>query len=201
MVRTFLGGLVGGVILFVMGFIFWATPLGEIPYSQAGDPESAAIQLALNQNLTATGTGAYVIPATRSAEGAIHYAQGPIATVFFNTQGYSPDDTTMLLPGFIAALVAGLLMAFGLAAVGGGGRGFAGTARLVVLFSLGFCVWEYLATPIFNHFGWTYWIYSFVAEAVSLILAGLVIARWFLPGAPDVVEPVAAPADAPVTED
>jgi hypothetical protein len=191
MIRTFLGGLVGGVILFVMGFIFWATPLGEIPYSAVGDSESAAIQLVLNQNLTSTGTGAYVVPGSKTAPSAILYAQGPIATIFFNTQGYSPDDTAMLLPGFIAALIAGLLMAFGLAAVGGGGRSFAGTARLVVLFSLGFCVWAYLASPIFNHFGWTYWIYSFVAEAVSLILAGLVIARWFLPGAP---EAVAAPA-------
>jgi hypothetical protein len=199
MVRTFLGGLVGGVILFVMGFIFWATPLGEIPYSRAGDPQNAAIQLALNQNLTPTGTGAYVVPMTQSPQGAILYAQGPIATVFFNTQGYSPDDMSMLLPGFIAALVAGLLMAFGLAAVGGGGRSFAGTARLVVLFSLGFCVWEYLASPIFNHFGWTYWIYSFVAESASLIFAGLVIARWFLPRAQEAAPAAAAP-EMPATE-
>ena len=183
MVRTIIGGLVGGLILFVMGFIFWATPLGDIPFSEVGDPQNAAVQLALNQNLTPTGTGAYVIPATRTAQGAILYAQGPIATVFFNTQGYSPDDTTMLLPGFIAALIAGVLMAFGLAAVGGGGRSFASVARLVVFFSLGFCVWEYLATPIFNHFGWRYWIYAFVAESASLILAGLTIAKWFLPRA------------------
>ena len=138
-------------------------------------------------------------PTTRSPQGAILYAQGPIATVFYNTQGYSPDDMSMLLPGLITAMIAGVLMAFGLAAVGGGGRSFAGVARLVVLFSLGFCVWEYLATPIFNHFGWTYWIYSFVAEAVSLILAGLVIARWFLPRAYQSA-PAAAPAEAPATE-
>src|SRR4051812_42316740 len=118
MVRTFLGGLVGGVILFVMGFIFWATPLGELPYSSAGDPQNAAIPLARNQNLTSTGTGAYVVPMTKSPQGAFLCAQRPIATIFFNTQGYSPDDMSMLLPGFIAALVAGLLMAFGLAAVG-----------------------------------------------------------------------------------
>ena len=196
MIRTFIGGLVGGIILFVMGFIFWATPLGEIPYSHAPDAQNAAVQLALNENLTPTGTGAYIIPNHASAQGAVLYAQGPIATVYFNTTGYSPDDMTMLLPGFIAALVAGLLMAFALAAVGGGGRSYAGTARLVVLISLGFCVWSFLATPIFNHFGWRYWIYAFVAESVSFILAGLVIARWFLPGAP--VETAAeAPADAP----
>jgi len=183
MVRTIIGGLVGGVILFVVGFIFWATPLGEIPFNHAGDAQGAAIQLALNQNLSRTGTGAYVIPNPTSAQGAVGYGQGPIATVYFNTMGYSRDDMSMILPGLVMALIAGLLMAFGLAAVGGGGRSFGGTARLVVLLSLGFTVWEFLATPIFNHFGWRYWIYAFTAESVSLILAGLVIARWFLPRA------------------
>jgi len=200
MIRTFIGGLVGGIILFVTGFIFWATPLGEIPYSHAPDTQNAAVQLALNENLTPTGTGAYIIPSHASAQGAVLYAQGPIATVYFNTTGYSPDDMTMLLPGFIAALVAGLLMAFALAAVGGGGRSYAGTARLVVLISLGFCVWSFLATPIFNHFGWRYWIYAFVAESVSFIFAGLVIARWFLPPGPCVVAEEAVVTGEPPAE-
>lgn len=181
MVRTVIGGLVGGIILFVVGFIFWATPLGEIPYSKADDAQNAAVQSALAQNLSRSGTGAYIIPAHNSAAGAVLYARGPIATVHFNTRGYSPDDMSMILPGFITAVVSGLLMAFGLASVGGGGRSFAGVARLVVCFSLGFTVWEFLGSPIFNHFGWGYWIYAFIAESVSLILAGLVIARWFMP--------------------
>lgn len=184
MIRTILGGLVGGVILFVAGFIFWGTPLGEIPYSKADEAQNAAVQLALAQNLTPGGTGTYIIPAHTSAAGAVLYAQGPIATVHFNTQGYSPDDMSMLLPGFLFALASGLLMAFGLAAVGGGGRRFSEVAKLVVLFSLGMTLWTILALPVFNHFGWGYWIYSFVAESVGLILAGLVIARWFLPAAP-----------------
>lgn len=124
------------------------------------------------------------------------YAKGPIAMVDFNTKGYSPDDMGMLLPGFILAAVTGLLMAVGLSAVGGGGRAFAPVARLVVCMSLGFTVWEFLATPVFNHFGWGYWIYAFVAESVSLILAGLVIARWFLPRGPR----AAAGSEAPATE-
>jgi hypothetical protein len=195
MARTFIGGLVGGIILFVVGYIFWATPLGEIPFKTAGDAQNAAVQTALAQNLTQTGTGTYIIPAHKTAQGAVLYAQGPIATVEFNIRGYSPDDISMILPGFIVALISGLLMAFGLAAVGGGGRSFAGMARLVVLFSLGFTVWEFLGTPIFNHFGWGHWIYAFVAESVSLILAGLVIARWFLPRSH-----AAAVAPAPATE-
>jgi hypothetical protein len=179
MIRTVIGGLVAGIIIFVVGFIFWATPLGELAYSKADDAQNAAVQASLAQNLTASGTGTYIIPNHNSAAGAVLYARGPIATVHFNTRGYSPDDMSMILPGFIVAVVAGLLMAFGLAAVGG--RSFGDLARLVVCFSLGFTVWEYLGSPIFNHYGWGFWIYAFIAESVSLILAGLVVARWFIP--------------------
>ena len=52
MIRTVLGGLVGGVIMFVTGFVFWATPLGEIPYLRASEPNNAALQIALAQTLT-----------------------------------------------------------------------------------------------------------------------------------------------------
>jgi hypothetical protein len=202
MIRTIIGGFVGGIIMFLVGYIFWATPLGEIPYLHAGDPQSTAVQLAMQQNLGPTGTGAYIIPNYLTASGAGQYSDGPIATVHFNTQGYSRDDLSMILPGFISAVVAGLLMAFGLAAVGGGGRRFASSARLVVLFSLGITVWVILAQPIFNHFGWRYWIYSYVAESTGLILAGLVIARWFMPAARAEAAPVpAAEPEAPATED
>jgi hypothetical protein len=181
MVRTLIGGLVGGLIIFILGYVFWATPLGNIPFSHASDAQAAAVQTSMAQNLTPTGTGTYKIPDPRTREGASGYTNGPIAIVDYNTKGFAPEDMSMLLPGFIVSVVSGLLMAFGLASVGGGGRGFTGVARLVVLYSLGFTVWEFLGTPIFMHFGWGYWIYAFVAESVSLIVAGLVIARWFLP--------------------
>jgi hypothetical protein len=181
MVRTLIGGLVGGIIIFVMGFIFWGSPLGAIPFSHAGDPQAAAVQTSLAQNLTTGGSGTYLIPDPRTREGAELYAKGPVATVSYNTAGFAPEDMSMLLPGFILACVAGLLIAFGLASAGG--RSFADDARLVVLFTLGFTVWECLTNPIFMHADWRFWIYSFVAESISFILAGLVIARWFLPTA------------------
>ena len=83
MIRTVIGGLVGGIILFVMGFIFWATPLSELAFAKAGDAEGAAVQSALAQNLTKTGTGTYEIPMPHAA-GHVLYGKGPIATVHFN---------------------------------------------------------------------------------------------------------------------
>ncbi len=195
MIRTLLGGLVGGVILFLTGFIFWATPLGEIPYVRAGEPQNAALQIALAQNLTPTGTGAYMIPEHRnSAAGTVLYGTGPIAVIHFNQNGFPTEDSSMIVSGFVAAVIAGLLMAFALGATGA--ASFAARARLVVCFSLAVTLWTILAQPIFNHFGWGYWIYSFIAESTGLILAGLVIARWFVaaPAAVAAAEPE-APAE------
>ena len=188
--RTLVGGIVAGIILFVVGFIFWATPLGGLAYKTAPDAQGAAVQLALAQNLTQTGTGAYIIPAHETAQGAVLYGQGPVAVVHFNTSGYSPDDISMILPGLVMALVSGMLIALGLAVLAGN-RNFAERARLVIFLSVGITVWTILAQPIFNHFGWGFWVYSFFAETTALIIAGLVVARWFIP------HTSAAPADAP----
>ena len=200
MVRTLIGGLLGGLIIFVMGYIFWATPLGDIPFTHASDAQQAAVQTSLAQNLAQNGNGTYKIPDPRSRDGASAYTRGPVAMVDYNNAGFAPDDMGMILPGFVMAEITGLLMAFALASVGGGGRAFGPVARLVVLYTLAFTAWEFLATPIFNHFGWRFWIYSFVVENIALILAGLVIARWFLPHyRPAAAEPAAA-YEAPATE-
>ncbi|MGQ0660318.1 hypothetical protein [Sphingosinicella sp.] len=192
MIRALLGGLVGGVIMFFTGFIFWATPLGEIAFHKASEPNNAALQIALAQALTPTGTGAYIIPAHQSAAGAVLYAQGPVAMVHYNTQGFSPSDMSMMLPGFLFAVAAGVLIALALGA--SGAASFTARARLVGCFTLAVTLWTILANPIFNHFGWGYWVYSFIAESTGLILAGLVIARWFV-AAPEAAAPP-TPAEA-----
>ena len=192
--RVLIGGLVAGLILFVVGFIFWATPLSQLAYATATDQQGAAVQLSLNQNLTERGTGTYIIPNPATAEGAANYARGPIATVHYNTVGYSPDDMSMILPGLILALVSGILIAVGLA-FGARNANMGERARLVLFFSLGITVWTLLAQPVMNHFGWGYWIYSFIAQTVGLVLAGLVVTRWFLPH-PHVAQ-LATPAPAP----
>jgi hypothetical protein len=188
--RTLIGGIVAGLILFVVGFVFWATPLHQLAFKTAPDAQGAAVQLALAQNLSPSGTGAYVIPYPHTQQGGVLYSQGPIATVHFNANGYSPDDMSMIVPGLVIALVSGILIALGLSFLGGT-KSFGDRARLVVFLAVGINLWTILGQPVFNHYGWGYWIYSFLAETTGLILAGLVVARWFLP------HPRSAPADAP----
>jgi hypothetical protein len=193
MVRTVIGGLAAGIALFLVGFIFWGTPLSQMAFSTADEAHNAAVQTTLAQNLTETGTGTYQIPDMRTPQGTTLYGQGPIATIHFNTSGFPSMDTNMLIVGFVFALVSGTIMAFGLAAVGSG-RSFGEMARLVILYSLGFTIWTILAMPVFNHFGWAYWIYSFVSGSIAWIVAGLIVIRWFLPHHRIATAPSAEPA-------
>ena len=63
MIRTVIGGLVGGIIMFVIGFIFWASAARrDSPSPRPATRRRAAVQTALAQNLTPHGTGTYVIP-------------------------------------------------------------------------------------------------------------------------------------------
>jgi hypothetical protein len=193
MVRSVIGGLVAGIVLFFIGFVFWGTPLSGVAFNKANDADSATVQTALAQGLTRTGTGTYLVPTPSTQAGTVAYGRGPIATIHFNTGGFAANDLSMMLPGRIFALVSGLLMSFGIAAVSRD-NDLAQTARLVILFSLGLTIWTILAQPVFNNYGWVYWIYFFVSEAVAFIAAGLVVARWFVPG-PHERAHVEAPAE------
>ena len=180
MVRSVIGGLIAGIVMFFIGFAFWGTPLSQMAFSKANDTDSAVVQNALAQSLTRTGTGTYLIPTPSTPQGTVAYGRGPIATIHFNTGGFAANDLSMMVPGLIFALVSGLLMSFGIAAVSRE-NAFPQIARLVVLFSLGITCWTILAQPVFNNFGWAYWIYFFISESVAFIVAGLIVARWFVP--------------------
>ena len=71
MVRSVIGGLLGGLAMFIIGFIFWGTPLSAIAFSRADDQTGANLQAALAQGLSATGTGVYVVPDPVTAQGTV----------------------------------------------------------------------------------------------------------------------------------
>lgn len=192
MIRTVLGGLAGGLALYLVGFIFWGTPLSLLPFSTVDEARNAAVQTALAQNLTESGTGTYIIPWPATDQGTVLFGKGPIATVHFNTSGFPVMDTASLTAGFILALLTGIIVALALRIVGARVHGFAERAQVVILFSLAAALYFHLGQPIFNHYGWGYFVYLFLSDFIGLAAAGLVIAKWFLPRAA-----TAAPGTAP----
>jgi hypothetical protein len=181
MVKTTLGALVAALAMFITGFIFYATPLGMIQYKSVGDTEQAAVQAALAANLSATGTGTYMVPSPATPDGTIMYGKGPIATVHYNGKGYSTTDASSMIGGFVQEFIVCLLLGFALSRLDRRVPDFASRARIVVGFSLAASVLINLGQPVWMHEDWFYALYAFVADAAMLAVAGLTIARWFLP--------------------
>lgn len=174
--RVILGGLLGGVAMWLIGFIFWGTPLSRLALSNAGDPGSAAVQAALAQQLGPLGTGAYPIPWPGTPAGTAAYGQGPIAMVLFNASGFANPDMGALVGGLILAVICALLLALALRMVAAN-RTFGERMRLVALTSVAFTAYSQLGQPIFNHAPTGYYVYLWISEVIGWLVAGAVIAK------------------------
>ncbi|MCI4591153.1 hypothetical protein MOK15_13760 [Sphingobium sp. BYY-5] len=174
MVRSLIGGLAGGLAMFITGFIFWGTPLSALALSRADAQPSADLQAALAQALTPTGTGVYVIPDPSTAQGTILYGRGPVAQIFYNESGFPVMDSTALIGGLILSLVVGVLIALALRFAF---ADFAGRARVAILFALAAVLWMHVGQAVFNHAPWGYILYLAFSDFVALALAGLIAAK------------------------
>lgn len=181
MAKTLLGGVLAGVALYLVGFLFWGTPLSQLAFNRLEQPESAAVQQALAEHLTRSGTGTYLIPTVGSAQGDLLYARGPVAMVHFNISGFPIVDSATLGTGFLLAIATGLIIALALGAIGERVTDFFSRAQVAILFALAGTLYTEIGQPIFNHFGFGYWVYLFLSDFIGLSLAGLIVARWFLP--------------------
>jgi len=180
-IRALLGGLFGGVAMFVVGVLFWATPLNRLAYSSAGEAQGLAVQAALAANLPHTGR--YRLPDPDTAVGTQLYGRGPIATIDFNTRGFSTSDPSGLLGGFVQEAVASMMIALSLFAISFRVTGFSSRLRLGLGLTAAATVMITLSDPIFAHGPWGFAIYNLVACLAMLWSAAFVIVRWFLPRA------------------
>ncbi|SNS81436.1 hypothetical protein SAMN06295912_11755 [Sphingomonas laterariae] len=179
MIRLVLGAIAGGVAQFIVGFIFWGTPLSRLAYTTAGEAENAAVQAALAQNLASTGT--YVVPWPDTAQGTVLYGRGPIATVHYNVAGFPAFDSGSLIAGLVLSILTAMLIGLALWSIATRVTSFAERLKLIALFAGAAVLYLHIGQPIFNHYGWGYFIYLAIADLAGLIVAGAVIARWFLP--------------------
>ena len=188
--RVILGAAVAAVAMFVIGFIFYASGLQNVATRNLDNLQAASVQQSLAANLP--GTGTYSIPnPDRSSDQTVMYGQGPIATVHYNSKGFAAMDPGALIGGLVLDFVVALLIGAGLIGIDRRVPDFASRARLAVIGAVAASAFIHLKEPIYYHHDWPQFIYLFIADAVALAAAGLIIARWFLPRART------APADAP----
>ncbi len=179
MIRAVIGAAVAAVAMFVVATVFWASPLSRLAYGSAGEAQSAAVQQALAANLPHTGR--YLVPDPGTAGGTVLYGRGPVATVDYNTHGYSVSSTAPMLGGFVQEAVAALMIALALLPVAGRVTDFASRFRLAFGLSAAATVLIVLSDPIFGHGPWDFALFNLVACLAMLATASFVITRWFLP--------------------
>lgn len=174
MVRTIVGGILGGIAMYLVAFIFWGTPLSALALSRANDQAGANLQTAMAQALTSTGTGVYVVPDPATAQGTVLYGKGPVAMIFYNNSGFPVTDSAALIGGLILALAVGVMIALALRFVA---ADFANRARVAVLVSMAAVLWMHVGQAVFNHAPWGYTLYLAFSDFIALAVAGLVPAK------------------------
>jgi uncharacterized membrane protein len=174
MIRTLVGGLLGGLALYLVGFIFWGTPLSGLAFGHVDEAQGLAVHQALASSLGAVGTGSYLVPDPGTPAGTALFGQGPIAMVHFVAQGFPVVDGPSLLLGLILAFIAGIIIAVALDAVPAPNR-----LRVGLLFSVSITSYLDLGQPIFNHYGWGYFVYLFLGDLLGFAACVAVIS-WML---------------------
>ncbi len=190
MIRIIFGAAVAAVAMFVIGFIFFG-PLGlsNLSTRSLDDNQAAAVQQSLAANLP--GTGTYYVPeAGQSAAQTVMYGRGPIATVHYNIGGFAATDTTALIGGLVFNFLVALLIGAALIGIDRRVPDFKSRSRVAVLIAVAAAAYTQLGEPIYAHHDWGHFIYVFIADGLSLAVAGLILAK-FLPVSR------AAPAEAP----
>ena len=192
MVRVIIGAAAAAVVMFIIGFIFFATPLARLSMASLDDAQAAAIQQAMAANLPRTGT--YSVPGTDTAAQTNMYSQGPIATVHYNTGGFAANDPKALVMGLVFNFIVALLIGAALIGIDRRVPDFGSRARVATIIAVAAAAFVHLGEPIYWHHDWGHFIYLFVADALMLAAAGIVLA-WFLPRAPANAASVDAPTD------
>ena len=178
MPRVIIGALVAAVAMFIIGFIFFATPLARLGTANLEDAQAAAVQNALAVNLPKSGT--YSVPGTDTAAQTNMYSRGPIATVHYNTGGFAANDPTPLIGGLVFNFVVALLIGAALIGIDRRVPDFGSRARVAAIIAIAASAFTHLSEPIYFHHDWPHFIYLFVADGAMLAAAGIIIA-WFLP--------------------
>lgn len=188
MARVIIGALVATIAMFFIGFIFFATPLAKLGIANIEDPQAAAVQQALAASLPRTGT--YQVPGTDTPAQTNMYSRGPIATIHYNTDGFAATDGASIAKGLVLNFLVALLIGAALIGIDRRVPDLGSRARVAVIIAVAATAYTRLGEPIHWHHDWGHFIYLFVADALTLAAAGVIVA-WFLP------KSNAAPADAP----
>jgi hypothetical protein len=176
--RVLLAGALGGLVMFVWGFVFWA--VSPLPSKYLPEvPQDAALRRALDDALPTSGT--YVFPSRSESRETMkeRHAQGPVGVVAFHKGGVDMEDPSIFLKGYLHFAACAVIAAGIMSTVVGSLRAYGSRALFVfrlglfagVAIELGKTIWwnapmDFLLLNCAFHFvGW---------GLVGLAVAGIV---------------------------
>ncbi|MBC8144217.1 MAG: hypothetical protein H7X80_01460, partial [bacterium] len=174
------GSLLGAVVFFVWGFLFWAVlPLGTAAYKPVPNPD--AVIAALNGSALESGTYMYPMAEDMSADGAMEKVQalhdkGPLFEIRFHKAGVSMMDPMMMISGFIHFLISTLLAAMLLRYALPQLQSFKQRVLFFTLFGLASAVFIHLSGPIWFYYPWDRALIDVLYVVLGWTLVGLVMA-------------------------
>jgi hypothetical protein len=178
--RLAFGSLIAAVAMFLLGFLFYGSPL----FNVARVDIPADTQLAVHAALQALPkTGFYAVPFAESGDAALvaAHAAGPIATIHLTKPGSPVMDPSIMIAGFLHMFVSAFLLGYILWAMRGRLGEFDGRMKLVALIAFATTVYFNIGKAVWWPGGWTFNLYVAVADFTMLLAAGFIIARWFMP--------------------
>lgn len=180
MKKIVIGGVVGGLIVFVWGFVSHVVlPLGEIGFDSL--PNDQPVISALEGSVPESGL--YFFPgfedhrnATKEEQAAhaARVAEGPSGIVVYRAEGVEMMAPSYLVNEFVTSTVAALVAAWVLASlVGGYGK------RVLVVAGLGLFAFASILLSYWNWYGFPtdYTLANGFGEIFGWLLAGLAMAK------------------------
>jgi hypothetical protein len=174
MKRILIAGLLGGLAVFVWGFISWAA----LPWHNAtmpNLPNEEAVVEALRNNIAATGV--YQFPGMPANEAdskawAEKYQRGPFGVLIYTAQGTNPMSLKPFIGGLILNFITAMLVAYLLSLTGNNLAGFGQRLLFVALIGI--------FAALVSHI--SLWNWMFIPTGYSLVMAVDLVIAWVLAG-------------------
>lgn len=193
MQKLVIGSVVAAVIMFILGFVFFGSPLFQFAHAEAPIETQTAVQSALK---ALPGDGTYFIPLGDTPEAMAAHEAGPTAVVKYNSSGAPMMDPAVFVAGFGHMIVSALILGLVLWAVRDRVTDLGTRMRVILWLSLAMVVYTRLGEPIWYRTDWQNAIYVAIAEFISFVAAGYVLARWFVPAGANATTAAATPVAA-----
>ncbi len=173
MIRLLIGSLVAAAATFMLGFVFFATPVAEFGYKTASPESQKVVQDALR---TMGETGTYYVPYGTTAEAVAMHEAGPTAIVKVNMRGGPPSDPVVLGQGFLHMAISMLVLGLFLWVLRAALPTFASRVLPVLFLAAVAAIWARLGEPIWWRTDWANAVYTAGTDFASLAVGGLIMA-------------------------